>query len=79
MIDSLYLAWKYLVYHKGKTTILVCSITLIIFLPAGLGVLVNESAEQLRARAGSYSGHYTGILKTPYFGYMVFCMNPCFG
>lgn len=53
MIDSLYLAWQYLRYHKGKTTILVCSVTLIVFLPAGLSLLVNESAQQLRARAGT--------------------------
>jgi putative ABC transport system permease protein len=53
MIDSLYLARMYLRYHKGKTTILVCSVTLIVFLPVGLSVLVNESAQQLRSRAGS--------------------------
>jgi putative ABC transport system permease protein len=47
----LYLAWRYLVFHRVKATILVLSIALIAFLPAGLNVLVGESAMQLRARA----------------------------
>ncbi|MCH7726685.1 MAG: ABC transporter permease [Planctomycetes bacterium] len=51
MIDSLYIAWRYVRFHKVKTIILVSSITLILFLPAGLDALVNESAEQLRRRA----------------------------
>ncbi len=51
MKDSLYLAWRYLAYHRIKTAILVTSITLIIFLPVGLRVLVNQSADQLTARA----------------------------
>jgi putative ABC transport system permease protein len=38
-------------YHWVKTTILVTSITLIIFLPAGLRVLVKQSEEKLTARA----------------------------
>jgi putative ABC transport system permease protein len=49
----LYLAWRYLVFHRGKAAILVLSIALIAFLPAGLNVLVGESAAQLRARAES--------------------------
>jgi putative ABC transport system permease protein len=51
MIDSLYIAWRYVSFHKVKTLILFASITLIVFVPAGLNVLVNESAEQLRNRA----------------------------
>jgi putative ABC transport system permease protein len=53
MINTLYLAWRYLAFHRWKTTILVLSVTLIIFLPVGLNVLVEESATQLTARAGS--------------------------
>jgi putative ABC transport system permease protein len=52
MIDSLYIAWKYITFNKVKTTILVVSITLIVFLPLALQVLLNESEQQLRARAG---------------------------
>ncbi len=51
MKDSLYLAWRYLAYHRIKTAILITSITLIVFLPVGLRVLVNQSADQLTARA----------------------------
>ena len=51
MRDSLYLAWRYLAYHRVKTGILITSITLIVFLPVGLRVLVNQSADQLTARA----------------------------
>ena len=52
MIDSLYIAWKYVTYNKAKTLILVVAITLIAALPLALQVLLNESEEQLRARAG---------------------------
>ncbi len=51
MIDLLYLVWRYLVFHRWKTLILVMSITLIIYLPVGLNVLVDQSARQLTARA----------------------------
>jgi putative ABC transport system permease protein len=48
---ALYLAWRYLAYHRLKTAILVTSITLIVFLPVGLRVLVDQSSRQLTARA----------------------------
>ena len=51
MKESLYLAWRYLAYHRYKTAILVMSITLIVYLPVGLQVLVSQSAEQLTSRA----------------------------
>lgn len=51
MSDVLYLAWRYLAYHKVKTVILVASITLIIYLPIGLNVIVGQSSEELTARA----------------------------
>jgi len=53
MLNTLYLAWRYLAFNRWKTTILVLSVTLIAFLPVGLNVLVEESATQLTARAGS--------------------------
>jgi putative ABC transport system permease protein len=49
----LYLAWRYLAYHKLKTLILVFSITLIMFLPTGLKVLVSQSADALTSRAAA--------------------------
>jgi len=51
MTDLLYLVWRYVAYHRWKTTILVLSITLIIYLPVGLNLLVDQSAEELTARA----------------------------
>ena len=53
MRDVLYLAWRYLAYHRWKTAILVASIMLIIYLPVGLNVVVEQSAEHLTARAGA--------------------------
>jgi putative ABC transport system permease protein len=51
MTGTLYLAWRYLAYHRVKTVILVGSITLILYLPVGLRVLVDQSSQQLTARA----------------------------
>lgn len=51
MTDTLYLAWRYLAYHKIKSVILVASIMLIVYLPIGLNVIVGQSAEELTARA----------------------------
>ena len=51
MKGILYLAWRYLAYHRLKTVILVGSITLILYLPVGLRVLVDQSSAQLTARA----------------------------
>ena len=53
MRDLLYLAWRYLAYHRIKTIILILSITLIIFLPVGLKILVGQSAQSLTLRAES--------------------------
>lgn len=53
MKDALFLAYRYLAYHKIKTAILVTSITLIVFLPTGLRVLVSQSEEQLTSRAAA--------------------------
>jgi len=51
--DILYLIWHYLVFHRWKTVILITSITLIIYLPVGLNVLVDQSSAQLTARAAA--------------------------
>ena len=51
MTGILYLAWRYLAFHRVKTTILVTSITLILYLPVGLRVLVDQSSFQLTSRA----------------------------
>jgi putative ABC transport system permease protein len=51
MTDVLYLAWRYLAYHRFKTVILVASITMIVYLPVGLNILVSQSAKRLTERA----------------------------
>ncbi|MDH3978836.1 MAG: hypothetical protein OEU86_09980, partial [Gammaproteobacteria bacterium] len=53
MSDMLYLAWRYVSYHRWKTLILTFAITLVVFLPVTLNMLVERSAEQLMARAQS--------------------------
>ena len=75
MIQTLYLAWRYLAFHRLKTAILVGSITLIIYLPVGLRVLVDQSSQQLTARAaatplvvGAKGSPLELILNTLYFG-----------
>ncbi|MGW8282140.1 MAG: ABC transporter permease [Gemmatimonadota bacterium] len=51
MRHTLYLAWRYLAFNRLKSGILVAAITLIVFVPTGLRVLVQQSARQLTARA----------------------------
>ncbi len=51
MRDILFLAWRYLVYHRFKTTVLIACVTVIVYLPVGLHILVSRSAAHLTARA----------------------------
>ncbi len=53
MMDSLYIAWRYVVYNRGKTAVLVACVTLIAFLPLALEILLDESEKQLLSRAVS--------------------------
>jgi len=53
MKDSFYVAWKYVSFNRGKTATLVACITLILFLPLSLQLLLNESERQLLSRAVS--------------------------
>ena len=53
MNDIFYMAWKYLKFNKGKTLVLIGSISLILFLPAGLFVTVEQGGSKLTARAES--------------------------
>jgi len=75
MKSILFLAWRYLAYHRLKTAILVSSITLILYLPVGLRVLVDQSSQQLTARAastplivGAKGSPLELVLNTLYFG-----------
>lgn len=51
MKESFYLAIKYLQFHRVRTLILIGSIGLILYLPAGLQKLITESETQMMARA----------------------------
>ena len=75
MIDSLYIAWKYIRYNKIKTAVLVACITLISFLPLALQLLLDESERQLMSRAdstplviGAKGSSLDLVMNTLYFG-----------
>ena len=75
MRQVFYLAGRYLAYHRWKTITLVGAITLIVYLPVGLRVLVNQSSRQLTARAlatpliiGAKGSPLELVLNTLYFG-----------
>jgi len=53
MIDSLYIAWRYLGFNKARSLTLVTCVTLIAFLPLALELLLDESERQLVSRAES--------------------------
>jgi putative ABC transport system permease protein len=53
MIDSLYIAWKYLSFNRARTATLVACVTLIAILPLALQLLLAESERQLLSRAES--------------------------
>jgi putative ABC transport system permease protein len=51
VIDSFYVAWKYLFFSKVRFAILVACITLIAILPLALEIILDESEQQLVERA----------------------------
>ncbi len=75
MIDSLYIAWRYVSFNKAKTATLVACITLIAFLPVSLELLLDESERQLMSRAvstplvvGVKGSALDLVMNTLYFG-----------
>lgn len=75
MIDSLYIAWKYISFNKIKTATLVACVTLISFLPLALQLLLAESERQLMSRAvstplvvGAKGSSLDLVMSTLYFG-----------
>ncbi|MEE9396187.1 MAG: ABC transporter permease [Methylococcales bacterium] len=74
MIDSFYIAWKYVRYNRIKTALLVASLVLISFLPIALHHLLNKSEHQLMSRAvstpllvGSQGSRMDLVMNTLYF------------
>ena len=74
-MDSFYLAWKYIIYNRIKTAVLVACVTLIAFLPFALQLLLDESERQLMSRAvstplviGAKGSALDLVMNTLYFG-----------
>ena len=53
MTDVLYLAWRYLLFNRWKTAVLITAITVTMFLPLALELVLERSSERLRARAAA--------------------------
>ena len=53
MIDSFYIAWRYVTFNKVRTLTLIACVTLIAVLPLTLKLLLSESERQLLSRAAS--------------------------
>jgi putative ABC transport system permease protein len=75
MLDSFYIAWRYVSFNKVKTLTLVACITLISFLPMALQLLLGESERQLMSRAvstplvvGAKGSALDLVMNTLYFG-----------
>jgi putative ABC transport system permease protein len=51
MIGAFYIGWRYLVFHRIKTLLLIGCLTLVLFLPVALRILVGHTEQQLTARA----------------------------
>ncbi len=75
MIDSLYIAWRYLSFNKARTLTLVTCVTLIAFLPLALELLLGESERQLVSRAeatpllvGAKGSALDLVMNSLYFG-----------
>jgi putative ABC transport system permease protein len=74
MTGALLLGWRYLAHHRFKSSILIASITLMLFLPAATRLLVQDSATALTERAdqtplilGARGSELELVLNTLYF------------
>jgi putative ABC transport system permease protein len=74
MGGALYLGWRYLAYHRFTSSILIASITLMLFLPVATRLLVQDSASALTSRAsqtplvlGARGSELELVLNTLYF------------
>lgn len=51
MSGTFYLAWRYLLWHRWKTAILVAAISLVLYVPLGLQLVLEQTARDMTARA----------------------------
>ncbi len=75
MIDSFYVAWRYLRFNLARSLTLVACVTLIAVLPLSLELLLDESERQLLARAdntplvvGAKGSSLDLVMNSLYFG-----------
>lgn len=75
MIDSLYIAWRYVSYNWVRSLTLVACVTLIAVLPLSLELLLDESERQLLSRAettplvvGEKGSSLDLVMNSLYFG-----------
>jgi putative ABC transport system permease protein len=75
MIDSLYIAWRYVSFNRVRTATLVACVTLIAVLPLSLDLLLEESERQLLERAektplvvGAKGSELDLVMNSLYFG-----------
>ncbi len=75
MIDSFYVAWRYLTYSWARSLTLVACVTLIAVLPLALELLLGESQRQLLSRAettplvvGAKGSSLDLVMNSLYFG-----------
>ena len=75
MIDSLYVAWRYVSFNRARSLTLVACVTLIAVLPLALELLLDESERQLLARAeitplvvGAKGSSLDLVMNSLYFG-----------
>jgi len=71
----LFLAWRYVAYHRAKTAILTICLTLTIVLPLSAHLLISHYGDSLMARArvtplvvGAKGNRFDLVLKALYFG-----------
>jgi putative ABC transport system permease protein len=75
MIDSLYIAWRYVSFNWARTLTLIACVTLIAVLPLSLELLLEESERQLLERAettplvvGAKGSELDLVMNSLYFG-----------
>jgi len=49
--NSLFVAWRYLAYHRARSAVLVVALAIIVFVPVFLDAVAKQSQRQLTARA----------------------------
>ena len=48
-----YMIWAYLAHHKFKSALLVAAVAIVLYVPAGLDVVVRQGEADLTARAAA--------------------------